>query len=148
MRLYLAAAWSRKNEIKSIADELNKLAIGLHVGSRWLEEPDSIYGGDDVLSFRRERARIDIQDVKAADVLIRFTDDLTSEFVPSSLATGARMFEMGYAYAFGKEIIVVGGIQPIFDYLPGIVHVKNVSELKLYLTSLVLGPAAAEATRG
>lgn len=133
MRLYLAAAWARKNEIKAVADQLDRLAVGLHVGSRWLEEPDSIYGGADVLAFRRERARIDIQDVAASDILVRFTDDLTSEMVPARLATGARMFEMGYAYALNKEIIVVGGVQPIFDYLPGIAHVKDIDELQQYL---------------
>jgi nucleoside 2-deoxyribosyltransferase len=138
MRLYLAAAWARKREIKAVADELNNLAAGLCVGSRWLEEPDSIYGGADVLAFRQERARIDIQDVKAADILIRFTDDLSGETVPAKLATGARMFEMGYAYALGKQIVVVGGIQPIFDYLPGVVHVADVGKLKEYLLQEVL----------
>lgn len=139
MRLYLAAAWARKNEIKNVADQLDKLAFGLHVGSRWLEEPDSIYGGADVLAFRRERARIDIQDVASSDILVRFTDDLTSEMVPAKLATGARMFEMGYAYALGKSIVVVGGIQPIFDYLPGVVHVPDVDALKQHLVKVMNG---------
>lgn len=136
MKIYLAGAWARKNEIKKVADEIDNLAVGLHVSARWLEEPDSIYGGADVLEFRRERARIDIQDVSSADILVRFTDDLTAEFVPAKLATGARMFEMGYAFALGKVIIVVGGVQPIFDYLPGIIHVKNVPELKTWLLGM------------
>jgi hypothetical protein len=39
------------------------------------------------------------------------------------------MFEMGLAYALGKPIVVVGGIQPIFDYLPTINHVRDIGEL-------------------
>jgi nucleoside 2-deoxyribosyltransferase len=138
MRLYLAAAWSRKAEIKAIAQELNNLTIGVHVGARWLDEEDPTYGGPPATEFRRERARIDVADVKSADVIVRFTDDLSSPTVPSGLASGARMFEMGYAYAFKKIIIVVGGIQPIFDYLPEIIHVEDIPALKEKLIELQL----------
>ncbi len=136
MRLYLAAAWTRKKEIREVAEELNKLCPEfLFVHSRWLEEQGEAYGGTKGTSTATERAQTDIDDVAAADMLVRFTDDLTSEFVPSRLASGARMFEMGYAYALGKEIVVVGGVQPIFDHLPRIVHVKDVDELKQYLVN-------------
>ena len=130
MRLYLAAAWSRKEEIREIAEELNAIP-GIKVGARWLFEPPS---SKDAFKFRRRRAIYDRDDVRRANTLVRFTDDLTHPTVPARLATGARMFEMGYAYALGKKIIVVGGYQPIFDYLPGIVHVYDVEELKKLLT--------------
>jgi hypothetical protein len=129
MRLYLAAAWSRKDEISEIAKELNKIS-GIEVQARWISEPKSEYGGSNVTEFRRDRALIDVEDVGNADVLVRFTDDLSREVIPAGLATGARMFEMGYAWSLGKKIIVVGGYQPIFDYLPGITHVRDVEELK------------------
>ncbi len=133
MRLYLAAAWSRKKEIREIAAELNKIAPHLFVHSRWLHEPGDSYGDLKEGITPTERAQTDIDDVAQADMLVRFTDDLTPEFVSSKLATGARMFEMGYAYALNKEIVVVGGVQPIFDHLRGIIHVANVEELKEFL---------------
>jgi hypothetical protein len=83
--------------------------------------------------FRRQRAQEDVEDVRAARILVRFTDDLNRPTVPAGLATGSRMFEMGLAYALGKIIIVVGGTQPIFDYLPGIFHLHDVAELKKVL---------------
>lgn len=129
MKLYLAGAWSRKAEIAAIAEELNKIP-GIIVDARWLfEEVPAEYNE----AFRRERARMDVEDVRAADILVRFTDDLAKPTVPSGLATGARMFEMGLAYSLNKLIIVVGGHQPIFDYLPEIEHAATVDDLKRLL---------------
>jgi hypothetical protein len=78
MKLYLAAAWSRKDEIAEIAKELNKIS-GIEVQARWISEPKSEYGGSNVAEFRRDRALIDVEDVGNADVLVRFTDDLSRE---------------------------------------------------------------------
>lgn len=139
MKIYLAAAWSRKNEIASLAQELNKIP-GIEVNARWLHEPTTgvvsgqeSYGGSDVFQFRQARALYDVEDVTDSDMLIRFTDDLSGAFVPARLASGARMFEMGLAYAQKKPIVVVGGFQPIFDYLPGIIHLRCPAELKQFL---------------
>lgn len=132
MKLYLAGAWSRKAEIAAIAEELNKIP-GIIVDARWLFEEVPVEYNE---AFRRERARMDVEDVRAADILVRFTDDLTKPTVPSGLATGARMFEMGLAYQMNKPIIVVGGHQPIFDYLPEIQHLLNVNRLKVVLKHL------------
>lgn len=133
MRIYLAAAWSRKDEMNGIAQELNRIP-GVYVDSRWLSEEASEYGGQPILEVRRNRAQIDVSDVSDADVLVRLTDDLSAKMIPSCLATGARMFEMGLAYSLGKKIVVVGGYQPIFDYLPEIIHVKDVEELKVWIS--------------
>jgi len=44
------------------------------------------------------------------------------------------MFEMGIAYERKMPVVVVGGYQPIFDYLPKIVHVRTLDELRVYLS--------------
>jgi hypothetical protein len=137
IKIYIAAAWSRRDEMAQIAEELKAMNIGLEITSRWLHEP-TIHGskikrGD---GFRRRRAMEDVVDVRKANVLIRFSDDLSGKFVPAKLATGSRMFEMGLAYERGMKVIVVGGFQPIFDYLPGIVHLRHLDELKAYLRGL------------
>lgn len=132
MQLYLAAAWARKDEIFAVSQQLEQLP-GVTVQARWLYEP---VPAEYTNAFRRERAQHDVDDVTSADILVRFTDDLSGETVPAKLATGARMFEMGLAYALGKPIIVVGGIQPIFDHLPSIIHVENIAQLENKLSEI------------
>ena len=78
-------------------------------------------------------ALTDLEDVRAADILVRFSDDLTPITVPSYLATGARMGETMYAYALGKPVISVGGHQNVFDFLPSFTHVKDADALVQYL---------------
>lgn len=126
MRVYLAAAYSRKAEIKTIADEL--ISLGIDVQARWLHEEN---GGHVMGSaFLQARAEIDEEDVMMADILVRFSDDLSSPTVPSHLATGSRMCEMGMARANGANILVVGGHQCVFDYWKEVIHIKDVEHLK------------------
>lgn len=130
LKIYFAAAWGRRDEIRQIVEDLQR-SLGIQSTSRWLYEPtSSIKKGD---GFRRRRAQEDVQDVLKADMLVRFSDDLSGRTVPAKLATGSRMFEMGLAYRAGKKIVVCGGHQPIFDYLPGITHVRHLGELKTFL---------------
>lgn len=127
LKIYLAAAWSRRDEMVGVAHQLSKIP-GIKITCRWLgPQPHA----------RHLRALEDVADVRKADVVIRFTDDLTTEFVPARLATGSRMFEMGMAYERKTPVIVVGGNQPIFDYLPKIVHVRHLDELRHALTRMV-----------
>jgi len=134
MKIYLAAAYSRREEARQLADELNQLP-GITVAARWLSELSTTPDGMSRLEFRRRRALEDLEDVDAADVLVRLTDTLAmaAETVPANLITGSRMFEQGYAWALGKSVIVVGGVQPIFDLLPGMVHAADVEDLKQIL---------------
>ena len=126
MKVYLAASWSRLGEMRQVALELRKM--GVTVDCRWLDEdPLPLHGQE---KFHRENALNDVADIRNCDVLVRFTDDLSGPSVPSHLATGARMFEQGLAFAIGKPIYVVGGQQHIFDRLPGMVHVRDVAHLK------------------
>jgi hypothetical protein len=137
LKVYLAAAWRRQSEMRYLAQKLD--AIGVEITSRWLYEQESPNPRDRD-RHRRETALIDIQDVRAADALVRFTDqsaridgDYPTGQAPAGLATGARMFEMGLAWAEGKTIVVVGGHQPVFDYLPNVIHLKNEEELIQFL---------------
>lgn len=131
---YFAAAWSRREEMRELAALLERLIPGFTVNSRWIkEEPCFGLRGKKLNAFKQRRAMEDREDVYAADVLIRFADDLSAEMVPSKLATGARMTEMGFALGNAIPVIVVGGKQCIFDWLPEVQHVKNVVSLKRVL---------------
>jgi len=69
--------------------------------------------------------------------LIRFTDDLSTSTVPSVWCTGSRLEEAGYAQALGKDIVIVGGMQSIFDRLASRIHINNVTGLIIFLKNLV-----------
>lgn len=133
MKIYTAAAWGRREEVKQVAAELEK--VGVIITSHWLNEPVPP-AGSKLEKWRRETALVDIEDIKAADMIVRFsdTDEAKNPLVPSALISGARMFETGFAWALGKPVVVVGGKQNVFDYLPNIIHVKDVKELKKYLS--------------
>ncbi len=153
-RVYLAAAWGRKDEVRGIADQL--IGVGINVRARWLYEPPAPPTDYARHAFLQERAQIDVDDVIHANVLVRFSDDLSMPTVPSSLATGSRMFEQGVAkiigdlYDYGagetlkqmgipnKRVIVIGGNQCVFDYLPNIIHVRYF-EL-MHLKTLIEAP--------
>ena len=125
MKVYLAAAWSRRLEIKAVAERLTDL--GVEVTSRWLTEAGLATKASD--KFLRESAYVDLADVDAADAIVRFTDNSTADFVAKQLISGARMVEFGYAKARGKTLYVVGGKQNVFDHLDGIVHLADINEL-------------------
>jgi hypothetical protein len=131
MKVYLAAAFCRKEEILEVAHQLEEL--GITVTSRWLTEQKDVPTDTSKSAFLAERAQIDLDDIDRADVLVRFSDDLSSPTVPSHLATGSRMGETLWALAHDKTVIVVGGHQCVFDYLPRIMHVSGVSKLKRLL---------------
>lgn len=130
MKVYLAAAWSRRAEIEEVAVRLRKL--GVEVTSNWLTEEKAQQTGAKE-KFLRDRAYLDLEDVARADAIVRFTDPEVFDFsltpIPRALLSGARMVEFGYAKALGKTLYVVGGKQNVFDRLDGIVHLKDVDEL-------------------
>jgi hypothetical protein len=43
------------------------------------------------------------------------------------------MEETGFAHAWGKNIIIVGGIQSLFDRFPQRVHLKDTKALLRYI---------------
>ncbi len=109
---YLAARYSRRDELGGYAAELNEM--GIQVTSRWLvrsrQIPDDAVR-DDVEA--RRYAREDVADIEAADILVAFTEQPRT-----SLSRGGRHVELGYALAAGKRVVVVGPLEHIFCWLP------------------------------
>lgn len=100
MRVYLAARYSRREEIAGIREELKRR--GIVVQARWL---DGLHDDmpNDVC------AKDDLADLDEVHALIAFTEERRS------IATsGGRHFEAGYAHATGKPVIVVGPEENVF----------------------------------
>lgn len=133
--VYLAAAFSRQVEIRTVAEDLRNL--GVSVCARWLDE-QKCPENQNFEDFLADNALNDLQDLETCDTIVRFSDIIQSEMVPAKLISGARMFETGYSYKAGKRVIVIGGRQNVFDRLPGIIHLDTVENLKTMLKTEVI----------
>lgn len=118
--LYLAASWSRKNEIADLADNIQRTYPGIfHIVSTWVDEEHEHhssqypYAADYLQSIAIQNAA----ELDAADVLILFADDPT---VPK--IGGGKHWEFGYAYARQKTCIIVGLQEHVFYHMPGVFH--------------------------
>lgn len=128
MRVYLAARYSRRVELCAYRDDLN--AIGIEVTSNWLNGPrqraiagkvlgerdEAVIeaGGDalEAIELRRLCAVQDVEDVRAADTFVTFT-----EHPDAQASRGGRHVEFGLALAERKRIIVIGPVENVFHAL-------------------------------
>ncbi len=132
MRIYLAARYSRREELCRYREQLR--AVGHDVQSRWLDGKHQISdtgkpigdhgealveGVDDGstqvcnAALRAKFAQDDFEDVTGADAVISFTEP------PRSNANrGGRHVEYGIALALGKRVLVVGHRENLFHWLP------------------------------
>ena len=135
--VYLAASFGRQEEMRAVARRLR--AVGVECTSRWLREDQSIHTKGSRDKFLTKCALTDIEDVRAARIFVRFSDkeEMAFPLVQSKLATGARHFEMGLAWACNKKIIVVGGRQNIFDWLEDVKHLPDTNALIQYFAERI-----------
>jgi len=137
MKIYLAARYSRNDEMRGVRDVLT--AYGHEVTSRWIDQ----HGGELEKSFTPEAlaadpegcalfARADVEDLEAADTVISFTSE-------GGGGKGGRHVEFGLAAALGKRMIIVGPLENIFHTLPIVEHYPSWSGLLV-----TLAPAAVE----
>lgn len=128
MRIYLAARYSRNEEMRKYRDDLAKL--GHEVTSRWIDQ----HGGLELTSCSPERlenrpadcarfAEVDILDLEMAGLLIVFT-----EIGPSD-SKGGKHVEFGIALALDKKIAIVGPRENVFYCLPRISKFDTFDEL-------------------
>ena len=116
-RVYLAAAWMRKNEMRETAFALRNW--GFEVTSTWHDshQENAIVSDE---AMQKEAIR-DYYEIQNSDILIRFADDLTNVndlHTARKLLTAGRMVEMGIALTAGVGVAVIGPHQCVFDYLP------------------------------
>ena len=123
MKIYLAARYSRIDEINEYANQLRK--AGHDVDARWLLGNHQIHEGVDkvegaTVSVPMEGqtfALDDVADLQDAEVVISFT-----ETPRSGHSRGGRHVEFGMALAWGKRLIVIGPRENVFHTMPGVLH--------------------------
>jgi nucleoside 2-deoxyribosyltransferase len=131
MRVYLAAPYVKKNEIKAYATELR--AGGVEVTSSWLDEPhDPSMGPKDLTPKQNQKYAVtDVFDVRRAQVFVLFTDKT------KAVIRAGRHVEFGVAVERSMPIYVVGEEREnIFHYLPFVTHVDSWERLRDYLIAM------------
>ena len=129
MKIYLAARYSRRTELRFCKAELE--SYGHIITSRWLTgERD---GNNDQLNDETiNTALVDEEDVIAADVVINFTEE------PRTPRTrGGRHVEFGIGRALGKQLVVIGPRENVFHYLP---EVEQYDTWAQYRNGVTHGP--------
>jgi nucleoside 2-deoxyribosyltransferase len=101
MKIYIAAAFSQKDEVKQKAEELE--ALGHECTSRWRFQPPT-GAGDGTDPLQKETyikyAKEDLEDIRRANLTVILTDK------PST--TGGKHVELGYCLGQSKRVATVG----------------------------------------
>lgn len=109
--VYLAARYSRREELCRYRADLE--ALGFTVTSRWLNgnhQVDEKGLSEEAGRADRERfAREDFDDVKAADLVVAFTEEPRQ-----TNSRGGRHVELGIAIGLGTPVLVVGPRENVF----------------------------------
>jgi hypothetical protein len=121
MHIYLAARYSRHNEMKVNAIALE--GYGHTVTSRWIQGQHQLDGErhDEAATFAIE----DMEDLTKSDCVVSFTETGESSKRPSK---GGRHVEFGAGLALNKRMIVIGPRENVFHYLPNIEIYESLEE--------------------
>lgn len=128
MKIYLASRYSRRDQMREVAKRME--GAGHEVTSRWLQtewvnRPNSSSASPP--EYRGQYASIDMEDVRAADCVVNFTE------APGDGSRGGRHVEFGLALAWGKRLIVLGYRENLFHNHPSVEFVASVGELMVLL---------------
>lgn len=113
MKVYLAAQYEYRKTLRPLAEAMQLLGHTVTSNWIWSEATRAQEEGDPALA--RDVACKNVQDLQEADTLLVFTDRVGDRAVG-----GGRFFELGLAWAYGHEIIVIGEPEMVFHHLPDI----------------------------
>jgi hypothetical protein len=134
--VYLAARWSRREEIEKYAAQL--AVMDIRVTSRWLTDPDHrLADQPDSQAFNSKLAMHDLEDVTTAEALIYFA--------PGGTRGGSHV-EFGMALAQKKRLFWVGEREHVFSWLRNVELFPDWSHLLAYLQGAVDGYVAKPPT--
>lgn len=130
MKIYLAGRYSIRDQLKEHRDTLHML--GHEVTSRWLdfedENPDQFAdeharntdSSHVSAEFRKFVAQMDVDDVKAAHVVMLFTNELGRR--------GGMFVEWGIGIALDKVLVLIGPEINVFQHYPGTLQFNSFKE--------------------
>ena len=119
MLIYLAARYSRRDEVKGYAEHLKENGFSVDAGWLYGHQQESeiakvVESATMTMPITaRSFAELDYYDLSKADVLISFTESPRG----TSSSRGGRHVEFGLALAWGKPLIIVGPRENVFHTL-------------------------------
>lgn len=122
-KVYIAARYSRRDEMRAAARLLYD--AGIATTSQWLYENCALDHHLDEFpdDSNRKTAQVDLDDIRKADTLLFFAEDPRV-----GVPRGGRHFECGYAFAIGKRVVVIGGPENVFLYMPTVIHFSSLED--------------------
>lgn len=132
MRVYLAAPYGARAQVRGFAEELEQ--AGHTVTSSWLKEAHEMAPG--VVGVApgipdqqaHDHVEQDLRDLSVSDVLVLITESV-AELEEGRATTGGRHIETGAALARVMPVIVVGTPENIFHRSPRVIRVKAWAEV-------------------
>jgi nucleoside 2-deoxyribosyltransferase len=128
LKVYIAADYARKDEVRALAEALE--GRGVKCTSTWAFMPSDQEGGVGATAtspgYAAAMAAQDLDDVGSSDAFVQLT---TGEY-----CRGGRQVELGMAMALGKRVIVVGPREHVFHWHPRVTVVDHweVAEALIY----------------
>lgn len=120
-KIYLAAAYHRKEEMRQVRDTLVK--AGHKCTSSWLKEQHQS-DADCTDEQLAEYAYQDMLDISQSDMLLMFAGEGI---------TGGRHVEFGAAWVMGKRVAIIGDIENVFHRLPGVERYRDFGDFMTIL---------------
>jgi nucleoside 2-deoxyribosyltransferase len=115
MRIYVAHNFAAREWLPTVIAQITE--AGHESTSRWITDPSHV-------GVSQQAALADLGDIDRSNCLVLFVD----QYGPTP--GKGKYVELGYAYAQGKRIILVGkDTQNVFYALPGVERVADVPEL-------------------
>ena len=115
MKIYLAHNFAAREWLPSVVAQITE--AGHKCTAKWIWD-------DTHCGVSTTAALADLSDIDASNCLVLFVD----QYGPTP--GKGKFVELGYAYAQGKQIVLVGeDTQTVFYTLPGIERVESVSSL-------------------
>lgn len=154
MRIYLAARYSRREELCRYREQIREL--GFLVNAVWLDgthqisdegtsigdNREALVEGDDgstslrSAELRQRFANEDFRDVIGCDLLIAFTEPPRS-----SASRGGRHVELGIALGLMKRVWIVGPRENIFCWMEDVRQFETWDDCKEFLAETPKAPA-------
>ena len=122
MKYYLAAPYDCRCRAAHVARLVSEIS-GWRCASSWL-------AGDHPKATPRDRAEDDLRDLRSAAAMVLW--------LPKASTTGGLWFEMGYAVALGKPVIVVpaaGVPVPVFGAIRTVKFAPTLETAAQYLAN-------------
>ena len=126
--VYLAARYSRREELRGYAAQLEELGLA-SVPARWLHEDHDWDGTTEEEGLLRAQglALDDLEDVWRAHALVLFTEEA------GQYRRGGSLVELGFALGKGKHVVIVGPAPNVFCTLASIVRVATWTDAVAHL---------------